>query len=139
MARQREFDKQKVLHAAAETFSSSGYAGSSIDMLVDATGLQRGSIYKAFSSKAGLFSAALSEYVETKDDTSNHNAVFTDLLIVAIWERANVDKEVFNLVLQALEHIQSNGKNIPETFYKRMSERAKLPTKLHEYNEENIW
>lgn len=51
MARKKEFDEKQVLLAAAKVFSVNGYAGSSIDQLVKATGLLRGSLYGTFYSK----------------------------------------------------------------------------------------
>jgi AcrR family transcriptional regulator len=138
MARKREYDSNLVLSASANVFASTGYAGSSIDMLVEATGLQRGSIYGAFSSKAGLFRAVLAQYVEHIDDLNN-NMTFIDLLIVAMWERAHIDKEVHTLVSVALAHIIEEGKSIPDTFYSRMSERAKLSIPLHQFKKELIW
>jgi TetR/AcrR family transcriptional repressor of nem operon len=131
MARKREFNNQKVLNDAAMVFANFGYAGTSIDMLVDKTGLQRGSIYKAFASKAGIFKAALAEYVSRISDTQYKDGIYLDLLIVAVWERASIDNEVHALVSEALTYIKSEGKSISDTFYSRMSERAKLPIELH--------
>ena len=45
-------------------FWRQGYAGTSITDLVEATGLQRQSLYNAFGDKQGLFSAALAHYRE---------------------------------------------------------------------------
>jgi TetR/AcrR family transcriptional repressor of nem operon len=62
LARPREFDYEKVLDKAVETFWSKGYEATSIQDLVDATGLHRGSLYAAFGSKQELFLAALDRY-----------------------------------------------------------------------------
>ncbi|MFT7622438.1 MAG: TetR/AcrR family transcriptional repressor of nem operon [Myxococcota bacterium] len=45
-----------------EVFWQQGYQGASVQDLVEATGLQRGSLYGAFGDKRGLFMAALSAY-----------------------------------------------------------------------------
>lgn len=62
MARPREFDEDRVLDAAMETFWRQGYEGTSAQDLVDATGLGRGSLYAAFSNKRGIFEHALQRY-----------------------------------------------------------------------------
>ncbi len=62
MARTREFDTAAAVEAAMEAFRRSGYEGTSIQDLVDATGVGRGSLYAAFGSKEGLYRAALDLY-----------------------------------------------------------------------------
>lgn len=62
MARTREFDTEAAVEAAMSCFRRAGYAGTSIQDLVDATGVGRGSLYAAFGSKEGLYLAALDRY-----------------------------------------------------------------------------
>ena len=57
--RPRSFDPGAVLHAAAERFRAGGYAGTSLDDLAAATGLNRPSLYAAFGDKEALYLAAL--------------------------------------------------------------------------------
>ncbi|MES2056160.1 MAG: helix-turn-helix domain-containing protein [Pseudomonadota bacterium] len=57
--RPRGFDLDVVLKAASERFRSRGYAATSLDDLVDATGLARPSLYAAFGDKRALYLAAL--------------------------------------------------------------------------------
>ncbi|MBN4059137.1 TetR/AcrR family transcriptional regulator [Endomicrobium sp. AH-315-J14] len=64
MARPREFDEVKVVQNAMHVFWEKGYQATSVQDLVDATGLQRGSIYGAFGDKHGLFLEALNAYAE---------------------------------------------------------------------------
>ena len=52
----------QVLDAAQEAFWVHGYEGTSIHDLLEATGLQRGSLYKAFGDKQGLFLQTLDRY-----------------------------------------------------------------------------
>ena len=61
--RPREFDVDDVVRSAMEVFWDRGYAGASLEDLIDGTGLSRGSIYKAFGDKEGLFLAALDAYI----------------------------------------------------------------------------
>lgn len=62
MARTREFDTDAAVHSAMQTFWCRGFEATSIQDLVDATGVGRGSLYAAFGSKEGLYLAALDRY-----------------------------------------------------------------------------
>lgn len=62
--RPRSFDPNDVLGAAGERFRTHGYAGTSLDDLVDATGLQRPSLYAAFGDKRAIYLAALDRTIE---------------------------------------------------------------------------
>ena len=64
MARPIEFDREEVLRKAIGVFWQKGYSGTSIKNLVEATGLQPGSIYSAFGDKRGLFLASIDGYFE---------------------------------------------------------------------------
>ena len=64
MARIREFDTEAAVDAAMTAFRRKGYAGTSIQDLVDATGVGRGSLYAAFDNKEGLYLAAMDRYRE---------------------------------------------------------------------------
>ncbi|MET9671024.1 TetR/AcrR family transcriptional regulator [Streptomyces sp. NPDC006475] len=64
MARLREFDTQAAVEASMNAFRRKGYEGTSIQDLVDATGVGRGSLYAAFGSKDGLYLAAMDRYRE---------------------------------------------------------------------------
>ncbi len=67
MARPREFDEQVVLDRALETFWSKGYDGTSVEDLVEATGLRRASLYGAFGDKEQLFTKVLDHYMAKAD------------------------------------------------------------------------
>ena len=62
MARPRKFVEDQVIEAARDQFWARGYAGTSLDDLVAATGLGRGSLYGAFGDKHVIFMRALDEY-----------------------------------------------------------------------------
>ena len=63
MARPREFDIDHVLNAAMHAFWQRGYEATSLADLMEATGLQKGSLYKAFGDKHSLFMQALNRYL----------------------------------------------------------------------------
>ncbi|MBO2449381.1 TetR/AcrR family transcriptional regulator [Actinomadura barringtoniae] len=62
MGRTREFDTDVVVAGAMEVFWRRGYEATSIQDLVEATGIGRGSLYAAFGSKDGLYEEALRRY-----------------------------------------------------------------------------
>lgn len=68
MAGRRRFDEAAVLDRVAEVFREKGYAGASLDDLVAATGLKRGSLYNAYGSKEGLWLAAFERYGRVTED-----------------------------------------------------------------------
>ena len=65
MARIREFEPKEALEKAMLVFWQKGYADTSIDDLVDATGVSRYGLYGEFGSKHGLFLASLDHYQDT--------------------------------------------------------------------------
>jgi AcrR family transcriptional regulator len=62
MARPREFDAEQALDAAISVFRAHGYEGSSAQMLVDAMGIGRQSLYAAFGDKWQLYRLAVRRY-----------------------------------------------------------------------------
>ncbi|WP_380281236.1 TetR/AcrR family transcriptional regulator [Kitasatospora purpeofusca] len=64
MGRPRAFDEEQAVRAAAELFAVRGYEGTSVDDLVTGLGVHRGSLYKVFGSKRGLYLAALRRHLD---------------------------------------------------------------------------
>ncbi len=64
MPRPREFNEDQVLDAAMHLFWAKGYPGTSMQDIVDATGLQGPSIYNAYGNKRSLFNVVLARYSE---------------------------------------------------------------------------
>ncbi len=62
MARPRKFDEADVVEASRDLFWDQGYAATTIDDLSAATGLGRGSFYKAFGDKHSMFLRSLELY-----------------------------------------------------------------------------
>lgn len=62
MARTREFDPVLALDSAMKVFWRQGYYATSIEDLVEATGVSRYGLYSEYSNKRGLFLAALDHY-----------------------------------------------------------------------------
>lgn len=100
MARPRNFSEDTVLAQAGDLFARMGYNGTSIDDLLSATGLQRGSLYKAFGSKRNLFEKVLAGAL-APGWSARPAAV--DLLIVALKELVHDDAPLARLCRLALE------------------------------------
>jgi AcrR family transcriptional regulator len=58
MPRPRMFDEADVIDRARRAFAETGFAGTSLDDLLEATGLARQSLYNAFGGKKELFMRA---------------------------------------------------------------------------------
>lgn len=62
--RTKAFNHDEIVDAAMQVFWQLGYSATSIQDLVDATGLSRSSLYNAFENKHGLYAQALRRYHE---------------------------------------------------------------------------
>jgi TetR/AcrR family transcriptional regulator, transcriptional repressor for nem operon len=112
MGRPRSFDEARAVEAAAALFARLSYDGTSVDDLVTETGVHRGSLYKTFGSKRGLYLAALRHHVDTDvtrfatalAGAAHLRADAPDLrfLILATAERASADEDVAAEVNRAL-------------------------------------
>jgi AcrR family transcriptional regulator len=60
--RPRAYDPEQAIARAAETFWKAGYAGTSLDDLSEATGMNRPSLYAAFGDKRDLYLKTLEYY-----------------------------------------------------------------------------
>lgn len=67
MAGVKQFDEGVVLDEMMKVFWGRGYESTSIDDLVKATGLKRGSLYNAFGGKEQMFLAAVNRYREKSE------------------------------------------------------------------------
>lgn len=94
-----------MLERSASVFVTTGYEGTSIDDLVTALDLHRGSIYQAFGSKRGLFIAALRHHIETRFAQARPTADDLDFVLVAAVERGHRDPQVAELVRAAVDRL----------------------------------
>ncbi len=65
MVRSRAFDPSTALNRVVELFSSKGYADTSMDDIVNATGVSRYGLYGTFGNKRELFEQALERYADS--------------------------------------------------------------------------
>lgn len=73
MGRPRSFDPDTALDAAIRAFAEHGYEGTSAQMLTQALGIGRQSLYDTFGDKRGLYMAALRRYTDA--NVTRHLAV----------------------------------------------------------------
>ena len=99
MARPRNFDEDDVVARAADLFGRLGFNAASIDDLLGATGLQRGSLYKAFGSKRNLFEKVLERALVPGWSERGESL---DLMIIALKEMAPHDHAITALCRSAL-------------------------------------
>jgi len=62
MSRQKKYDRDEVLERAMHAFWIKGYSATSINDLVNATGLNRFSLYKEFENKDELYLESFKKY-----------------------------------------------------------------------------
>jgi len=67
MARPVEFDENKVLTNAMEQFWREGYEASSVQKLLDCTGINRGTLYNSFGDKDTFFKSCIDQYSKIID------------------------------------------------------------------------
>jgi len=66
MARPRKFDEQQVIETLMQVFWKKGFEATSMQDLVKASGLLKGSLYGAFGDKQALYLASLKHYNSTR-------------------------------------------------------------------------
>jgi TetR/AcrR family transcriptional repressor of nem operon len=64
MVRTRTFDPSSALSSVVELFASQGYSETSMEEIVQATGVSRYGLYSAFGNKRELFEKALDRFAE---------------------------------------------------------------------------
>jgi TetR/AcrR family transcriptional repressor of nem operon len=96
MARKKEYDRDEVLHAATLLFWTKGYQGTSMSDLVNATGLNKHSMYAEFSNKEGLYLQCLDMYANKMQ-----NRIF-EILTAKPLGLKNVENFLHNRVEYAL-------------------------------------
>ncbi|MFD5248816.1 TetR/AcrR family transcriptional regulator [Amycolatopsis sp. NPDC058340] len=118
MARPRQFDETTAIEAAAAVFRQRGYHATSVDHLVEATGVHRGSLYGAFGSKHGLFARVLEHVANDQDDTGR-----LDVLLIALLELAPDDERLRARVRAVVQDLGTT----PDQLGRRLLARAGLP------------
>ena len=66
--RKGERTRQEIIRKAAPVFNQKGYAGAALSDLMRATGLEKGGIYRHFSSKEALAAEAFDRLKQLVDN-----------------------------------------------------------------------
>src|SRR6266436_5113980 len=98
-----EQTRQKIVAAAAPIFNQRGYEGSSLNALMEATGLKKGGIYRHFSSKEELAAEAF-DY--TWDAAWNARLLHVD-------EKASGIEKLKQLIANFVDHRSPVGGGCP--------------------------
>jgi TetR/AcrR family transcriptional regulator, transcriptional repressor for nem operon len=133
MARPIEFDENKVLTNAMEQFWKEGFEASSVQKLLDCTGINRGTLYNSFGDKDTFFKSCVDQYNslvekqiaaslkneklgawdaiqayfdESVSGVSNKHRSMGCLLVNSICESINYDKEMRKVVRGSLATIR---------------------------------
>jgi TetR/AcrR family transcriptional repressor of nem operon len=136
MARPRQFDPEEVLDRSMHAFWTRGYRETSVDDLVDVTGVRPGSLYNAFpGGKRGLFLESLHRYSDLVvpeklgalerpgagltelrayfdglvEDLCRPEGRMGCLMVNSAMELAAVDSEVGELVRGHMERLERNA------------------------------
>ena len=129
MGRRRTFIENEAIDSATAVFAEHGFAGTSVDDLVRATGVSRASLYGVFGSKDGLFQRCLTEALTalspaaTPNDSTDiegagHEEL--DLVLVALMEIAPQDPAVRDALVTTLHQAGVTA----EALGRRLLERA---------------
>jgi len=132
MARPVEFDEEKVLTNAMEQFWREGYEASSVQKLLDCTGINRGTLYNSFGDKCTFFKSCVDQYNKVVDkqiaaslknsklgpweaiedyfgetvlNVTNKHRSMGCLLVNSVCESINYDKEMRKVVRGSLASI----------------------------------
>lgn len=96
MGRPRSFDDAVVVERAMQTFWTHGYGATTPAQLAEATGITKGSLYNAFSTKRDLFDRCLDRYHQQVSELAqrllDHPGSTRDCLRAAL--RAVVDDDL---------------------------------------------
>lgn len=95
--RPRRYDPELALGAALKAFWGGGFAGTSLDDIAAATGMNRPSLYAAFGDKKAIYRKALAKF----------NREFLGALEAALFAGAGLEDDLVNFYLAALPTYRS--------------------------------
>ena len=133
MARPVEFEEATVLTNAMEQFWKEGYEASSVQKLLDCTGINRGTLYNSFGDKETFFKSCVDQYNGIIDeqiagtlknddmgpweaidayfkasilDVSNKQRTMGCLLVNSLCESINYDRDMKRVIRASLSNIR---------------------------------
>lgn len=130
------FDREETIRKVTDLFWEKGYNGTSMQDLVDVTGLNRSSIYNSYGDKFQLFKEALCHYqrlqndmLQSAQDTSKSPKDAIKLLFDGVWSEmsngpvkgcflSNCATELSNTEPQIHEFLADNQNKVVMSFEK---------------------
>ena len=138
--RTKEFDNERIADLAMRAFWKHGYAATSIQDLVECTGLSRSSLYSTFESKHGLYQEALRRYetvtmenVELLSTDGSPKALIRLLLMKVVENEISPTNQsgcfVANAALEMAGHDETIAQLVAHNFRKLQLALEKLITR----------
>ena len=127
MPRLEEFDRFEVIQRAMRVFWENGYHGTSMQDLVDATGLNRSSIYNSFGSKRSFYKITLDFYEQES------NKGFRQILLRSDCPLAAIRKMLEN----AVDHAENDKEGKGCYILNCKSEMGSSDKDLHQWLQQN--
>jgi len=120
LMRTKEFETDKIADAAMQVFWRRGYAATSVQDLVDGTGLSRSSLYSTFQSKQGLYQKALQRYellttlnnVEFLGGSGSPKALIRQLLVNIVEDELNDSEHKGCLIANACLELAGHDEDV---------------------------
>ncbi len=103
MPKVKQFNRDQVLHEAAQIFKQKGYNGTSIDDILKATGLSRSSLYDSFQDKHTLYLKSLEAYKQLE------NQAYQNVNLKALNGYEKIEHVFREVVRHLIENPENNG------------------------------
>lgn len=118
--RTKEFETDEIADAAMQVFWRRGYAATSVQDLVDGTGLSRSSLYSTFQSKQRLYQKALQRYellttlnnVELLGGSGSAKALIRQLLLNIVEDELNDSEHKGCLIANACLELAGHDEDV---------------------------
>ncbi|MCU4550003.1 TetR/AcrR family transcriptional regulator [Acinetobacter pittii] len=120
--RTKEFETDEIADAAMQVFWRRGYAATSVQDLVDGTGLSRSSLYSTFQNKQGLYQKALQRYellttlnnVKLLSGSGSAKALIRQLLMNVVEDELNDSEHKGCLVANACLELAGHDADVSQ-------------------------
>lgn len=120
--RTKEFETDEIADAAMQVFWRRGYTATSVQDLVDGTGLSRSSLYSTFQNKQGLYQTALQRYellttlnnVKLLSGSGSPKALIRQLLVNVVEDELNDSEHKGCLVANACLELAGHDADVSQ-------------------------
>lgn len=120
--RTKEFEIDEIADAAMHVFWRHGYAATSVQDLVEGTGLSRSSLYSTFESKQGLYQKVLQRYellttlnnVKLLSGSGSLKALIRQLLVNVVEDELNDAEHKGCLVANACLELSGHDEDVAQ-------------------------